>query len=505
MNQLKAGALLSYLIIGINMIVGLVYTPYMLRTLGQSEYGMYSLAASVIAYLTVLDLGFANAIIRYTAKFRAEGKKEEQYELFGMFFKLYAGIGIIALLIGLGILSNVNNLFGDTMTLEELSKMKVLMLLMSFNLAFTFPMSIFGAIISAYENFVFQRVVNLIRVVLNPLIMVVLLFFGYKAIAMVVITTLFNVITLSINCWYCFHKLDIKIYLRKFNIPLLKEIAAYSLWIFLAMIMNKIYWSLGQFVLGVYQGADSVAVYAVSIQLVLMFFAFNSAIHSMFLPKLTAMISKGATDVQISDTFIKTGRLQFAVMSLVVSTFILIGKEFVIFWAGTSYELSYTITLILIIPMMFVMIQSVGLSIMQARKTVKFNSLLSIFMSVLCVGVSIPMSVKYSEIGCATATAVSLIIGSIIILNVYYSIKQNLDIKKFWLNIVQMGVTPSILILCFFLIKKQFNLDSLFSVILFALLFAGVYIVCFWFVSLKKYEKDMILIPLKGVLKRINK
>ena len=78
-NQLKAGAFLSYVSIGLNNIVGLLYTPFMLRMMGQSEYGLYSLVASVVAYLTVLDLGFGNAIVRYTAKFRAEGKIREQY------------------------------------------------------------------------------------------------------------------------------------------------------------------------------------------------------------------------------------------------------------------------------------------------------------------------------------------------------------------------------------------------------------------------------------------
>ena len=77
-NQLKAGAILSYVIIAVNNIVGLLYTPFMLRMMGQNEYGLYSLVSSVVAYLTVLDLGFNNAIVRYTAKFRAEGKNEEQ-------------------------------------------------------------------------------------------------------------------------------------------------------------------------------------------------------------------------------------------------------------------------------------------------------------------------------------------------------------------------------------------------------------------------------------------
>ena len=85
-KSIKSWSSLNYVSIMLNMVVGLVYTPYMLRMLGQSEYGLYSLAASIIAYLTVLDLGFGNAIVRYTAKFEAEGKKREQQEMFGMFF-----------------------------------------------------------------------------------------------------------------------------------------------------------------------------------------------------------------------------------------------------------------------------------------------------------------------------------------------------------------------------------------------------------------------------------
>ena len=36
-NQLKAGAALNYVVIGLHTLVGLIYTPYMLRMMGQSE------------------------------------------------------------------------------------------------------------------------------------------------------------------------------------------------------------------------------------------------------------------------------------------------------------------------------------------------------------------------------------------------------------------------------------------------------------------------------------
>ena len=195
-NQLKAGVALNYLILGLNAITGLLYTPFMLRMLGQSEYGIYSLAASVIAYLSMLDFGFGNAVIRYTAKYRAEEKKEEQYELFGMFTKLYCAIGLITMGAGMVLYMYLGDLFGDTLTDVELNRTKIIVLLMIFNLAFSFPLSIYGAIITAYEDFVFLRVVQIARILLNLFVMITLLYFGYKAVAMVVVNTIFNFLSL---------------------------------------------------------------------------------------------------------------------------------------------------------------------------------------------------------------------------------------------------------------------------------------------------------------------
>ena len=350
-NQLKAGAVLSYVAIGLNNIVGLLYTPYMLRMLGQNEYGLYSLVASVVAYLTVLDLGFANAIVRYTAKFRAENKIQEQYEMFGMFFILYCGIGLIAFLIGLGLYFNVDVLFDATMNTEDLYKIRVMMLLMVFNIAFTFPMSIWGAIITAYENFVFQKLINIARIILNPLVMILLLSIGYKAIAMVVVITLFNVATLCINAWYCKCRLNIKVKFARFKWGFLKEVSVYSFWIFLNAIMDRIYWSTGQFVLGMFAGAVAVAIYAVAIQLEHIFMSFSTAISGVFLPKVTAMVAKGNSEKEISDLFIRTGRIQYLIMAFILTGFILFGKQFVILWAGSGYEEAYYISLLFFIPL----------------------------------------------------------------------------------------------------------------------------------------------------------
>lgn len=135
--------------------------------------------------------------------------------------------------------------------------------------------------------------VSIIRSVLNPIVMVLLLVIGYKAIAMVVVTTIFNIATLLINYWYCKNRLYIKVRFARFKWSFLKEVSIYSFWIFLNAIMDRIYWSTGQFVLGIYKGSVAIAIYAVAIQLESMYMLFSTAISSVFLPKVTSMVSRG--------------------------------------------------------------------------------------------------------------------------------------------------------------------------------------------------------------------
>jgi O-antigen/teichoic acid export membrane protein len=502
-NQLKAGAVLSYAILGLSNVVGLLYTPYMLRMMGQSEYGLYSLVASVVAYLTILDLGFGNAIVRYTAKFRAEGKTDEQYSMFGMFIVLYSFIALIALAAGLVLYFNVAAIFGSTMSAEELGKARILMLLMVFNLAFTFPFSIFGSIITAYEDFIFQKSIQIVRIILNTLIMILLLKLGYRAIGMVVLITVFNVTSLLINFWYCKYKLRIKFYFREFKWGFLKEIAMYSFFIFLGAIIDRLYWSTGQLVLGAFVGTAAVAVFAVGIQLEQMYMAFSTAISGVFLPRITAMTTYSESDKSISDLFIRTGRIQFIVMAFILTGFIIFGKQFIIIWAGADYADVYIIALLFFIPLTIPLIQNLGITILQARNKVKFRALLYIAIAVFSLALQLLLVKKYGGIGCAAAICTGLVLGHIIVMNIYYYKKQGIDIPKFWKEIGKMSFTPFILGSTAFFLLRFVELNNIFALGLGVMLFSLIYIPIFWFAGMNQSERDLMKKPLNRVLKKL--
>lgn len=492
MNQLKLGAILNYIVIGLSVLSGLLYTPYMLRMMGQSEYGLYSLVVSIIAYLTVLDLGFGNAITRYTARFKAQGKVEEQYEMFGMFFLLYIVIAFVTVCIGLGLYFNVEQMFGDTMTAIELERAKILLLVLLFNLAFTFPMSIFGSIMYAYECFVFPKVVNIIRVVLNIIVMVTLLEHGYKAVAMAVVQTIFNMLTLSINFLYCKYRLHIHMYFRKFNWVFLKEVSVYSFWIFLNIIMDRIYWSTGQFVLGAVVGTVAVSVFALAIQLQTIYMQFSTAISSLFLPKVTAMVANGESDKAISDLFIKTGRIQFLMMFMILCGFIVFGKSFIFLWAGEGYEDVYCITLLFFASFLTPLIQNMGITILQARNQMRFRSLLYLVISFVALAFEVILSHYWGGIGCAIAVSGALLIGSGLIINIYYQRVQHLEIVCFWKNILRMAIMPAAASLVFYMILQNYEINTWSDWIKWVAVFLPIYGITTFVGAMNKTEKKMI-------------
>lgn len=501
-KQRKIGAVLSYFSIIVTTLVQLLYTPYLIKTLGQSEYGLYSLVSSIIGYLTVLDLGFGNAIIVYTSKYRAQGKYEEEKKLHGMFFIVFCVIGIIASIFGILLYFNVDTFFSSTMTSAELNKAKIMMLILTFNLAITFPFSIYSSIISAYEKFTFQKIIAIANTLVKPLLMIPLLAIGYKSITMTVVLTLANIMSLVSNYIYCRKKLCIKIKFLGFDKILFKTILGYSIWIFLGVIVDKINWSIDQFVLGAVSGTIAVSIYSVANQINTLFVNLSNSISGVMLPKISKMIAKKATPEELTEEMIKVGRIQVYIIFLMVSGLIIFGKKFIILWVGKTYISSYYCLLFLSVPLAIPLIQNLGISIRQALNKHKVASLINIFVAIVNFIFTLFLAKRYGAIGASVGTGMGTII-TIILINIFYHKSLKLNMLKFWKNIINL-VTPFLIlsILSYFLVNSLIISDSLIiycgEIIIYTIIYATVsYFLCF-----NQYEKGIINMIIGKVLKK---
>lgn len=490
-KQRKLGVIFSYVSIVVSTLVQLLYTPFLIRKLGQSEYGLYSLVANIIGYLTVLDLGFGNAIIVYTAKYRAQKKYDEEKKLHGMFKIIFIIIGIIAAILGVILYFCVDVFFGNTMTNVEIQKLKIMMLILSFNLMLTFSFSIYSSIISAYEKFTFQKIMSIINTLLKPLLMIPLLFLGFKSIAMCVIITIINIIVLLSNYIYCKNKLKINIKFLGFDKILFKTIFGYSIWIFMQVIVDKINWSVDQFILGAVSGTIAVSVYAIASTLNQLFINLSTAVSSVFLPKMSKLVAKNASSEILTNEMIKVGRIQTYIIFLMCTGLILFGKQFIMLWAGEGFNDSYYVALILIIPACLSLIQNLGLSILQAMNKYRFLSISSFITAFFNVIISVFLAKKWGVIGAAMGTGMSLI-TYFVVLNVIYNKIIKIDIIKFW-KVIFWQILPMLIPVLFILLFTKFViLKGLIGFVMYIGIYVVIYFFTCYFLIMNKYEKNII-------------
>lgn len=488
-DQRKIGVLLTYVSEIVAIATGLIYTPVMLRLLGQSEYGLYQLVYSVVSYLSLLSFGFSSAYIRFYSRYKVAQDDRGIARLNGMFLTIFAGISVICLMCGLIMVGNTRGILGKQLTDSELQTAKILLILMVFNLMMTFLSSVFDCYVSAHEQFVFQKTIIVLQRLFNPFMALPLLIMGYGSIAMIGVTTFLTILKFLVNGYYCKKKLKMQFVFSGFKWELFKEMWSFTFYIFLGMIVNQINWSADKFLLGRLLGTSAVAVYGVASQINTLYVQLSSAISSVFIPQINRLVAEGNQMDKINHLLVKTGRFQYMLLSLVLTGFILFGQEFIVLWAGEGYEEAYQITLLLIIPATIPLIQNIGVEVQRAMNREKVRSYVYLGIACLNVLISIPFIKIWGASGAAFGTAMSLIVGNGLFMNMYYYKAIKLDILKFWKEITNFS-KGLIIPICFGVVMKQiFNTSHIGIYMLAIVLYTVVYLCSIWYISMNEYEK----------------
>lgn len=488
-SQIKIGAILSYTIVGINILIGFIYTPILIRTLGQAEYGLYSLVYSFMSYLTILDFGLGNAIIVYTSKALVKGKKEEEYKLNGILFIVYTIIGIVTLLLGVILYFNVESMFSKTMSVYEYTEAKKMIIIFTLNIALSFPLSVYKNIVVAYEKFIFNKVLKIIEIATAPIITLPLLIFYPKAWIIVIIAAILNLIASFINVFYAKRKLKVKLSFKNLEFSSLKHIFSYSFYVFLTVIVDKINWSVDQVILGATSGTLTVAVYAVGAKINHLFNTLSTALIGVTLPKISKMEEEKKSISEFNQIFLQTGRIQFLILALVYSGFIIFGKTFLGFWAGRSYEDAYFITIILMSGGIIPLIQNIASGILRVKNKHKVETLIVCLVAVFNVIISIFLAQMWGGIGAALGTFITLFIGEVLILNIYYKKSIDLDTPQFLWQIFKMSLPILIIAIISYIIYNYIIPTKFLYLVIGIGLYSIIYMFTVWNFSMNKYEK----------------
>lgn len=218
----------------ISMFVALFTTRIFLNVLGASDYGLYSLIASVIAFFGFLQDSLVIATLRFLCFFKGRGEIDKQRKVFNVSALLH---GIIAFFVALSLLLVSNFLFDGFLSIEpsRLGVARHVYFLMIVTFVFSVVSIPYDSLLNANENMRFYSIVgiveSLLRMALSFLISYSpidkLIFYAYGLALITVLSLLVKRIYCHMNYVECSYSL------KSIDREILKQMISYGGWNFL--------------------------------------------------------------------------------------------------------------------------------------------------------------------------------------------------------------------------------------------------------------------------------
>lgn len=429
-SQIKMGAVISYLAIAVNCVTALLYLPWMAGVIGQTNYGLYMLASSFIS-LFMVDFGLGSAVSRFLAKYRAEGRKEEADYFMSVIMKLYllidAGICIV-----LFILWFFLDRIYTGLEPAEISVFRTLYLIVGFFSIISFPFEPLSGVLTAYEKFIQLKICDMGQKLFSVALIVMALLLGYGVEAVVLANAASSLIFIVMKAIIVFMQIPVRIRLHtaKRNDGVIWEMLSFSIWTTVSTLASRCIFSLASSILGILSNSREIAVFAPASALEGYFFSFAAAVNGMFLARISKYVAKNEED-RIFDLMVKIGRYQLIALGLIYTEFICVGREFMVLWMGREYEKAYYCAILLFLPDFFMYTEQIANTMVIAKNEIKRQAIGSVFMAVICVGVSVRLCGKLGALG----SSIGIMCGFLFMffyMNVVYSKRLGIDIRRFF-------------------------------------------------------------------------
>ena len=448
MNQRKIGLFLNYINIVIHTFINLMYVPVLIYYIGKNEYGLYQLICSFIAYFSIMDFGLSATIVRFYVKYKTLNNIKAIENILAIAMWCYFVITLLITSMGVLCYFNLDIIFSNTMSIIEIISAKKLFILLLINIVVVISTMIFKAIINAHEKFLLLKSLDLLQLVLQPFFIILILQKYPYAFSVALVQTVLNIIMSFIRIYYCINNLHVRIKFYYWDKTLFKDFKKLALSVFFVSLVDQIFFKTNQIILGIISGTTAVAMYSIALVIYTAYMSLSTNITGIYLPYVTNLITQKKSINILSNLFIDMGKWQYYLLTLILTSFFIFGKQFILLWTGYGFEEVYWIVLIIIIPLTIELIQNIGSAILQAQNRYNFRAKVYFAMGIFNLCLAIPLGLRYGGMGCAFATGLSMFIGNGLIMNYYYLKVTKLDIKSFWQQIgkITIGIIPITLI-----------------------------------------------------------
>jgi len=490
-SQLLGGALISYISIAFNILSGLLYTPWMIRTIGDDQYALYTLAISVIN-MFLIDFGLSSAISKFLSSYYAKGDYEEANRFMGIVYKiLFVIAGIIAIVL------TVFYFFIDNVYVRlnpnDLIVFKRLFVVVSLYSVISFPFSAFNSVLMANERFIEVKLCGLLSRVLSVILIIICLVCQLGVYSLVLVHAFVNLGMIALKCRLVNTRTKQKTNLKVWDKSIANSLFSFSVWIALRGIAQRCIFTVMPTIIAMILGSKEITIFSLAATLEGYVFNFSEAINGMFMPKISKMLRKDDALEQVGSLLGKVSKFHVFTIGLIFVGFLCIGDSFVNLWIGSGYLDVYFCTLFLVFPALIDVPQQVAKTTLLACDVVKQQAIVYIIMSIINVVMAIVMLNTFGIIGAAIAVCVAYLVRTIG-MNYLYKKYLSINIKKYFVETYGRWIICAFLtVICEKVLSKVINLTGVYELIVMGTIIVIAYTILYALICVKPKEiKNLI-------------
>jgi O-antigen/teichoic acid export membrane protein len=396
----------SWLGLAVNVVTGLIISPYILHRLGDEAFGLWVLVFAITGYYGLFDFGVRSSVIRYVAKFKALDDQEHLNRLVNTTLVSYSCIGGLLL-----VLTFVGSLFVSRIFNVHpayAGTARILFLMVGGSLALGFPLAVFGGVLEGLQRFYLLNLINIVNTVLRALLVVVVLNRGYGLLMVAAVTVIFPIINGLVNAANALRLTRVRISSRYVSRQTFRDVLSYSSGIFLISLATKLRFKTDAMIIGTFLSSAAIAYFAIGSRLVDYASDLVSSLAQIFVPMSSQSQAKGDV-AHLRKMFVAGNRGCALIIFPITALFLILGKSLIEVWVGAKYiAASYPVLVVLIIPSTLMLAQATsgrmlyGLAKHQTwAKVVLIEGVANVILSIILVQ-------RFGIIGDALGTAIPL-------------------------------------------------------------------------------------------------
>ncbi len=473
----------------VTAIVAFFLSPFIVRHLGDSGYGIWTLTMSLTGYLGLLDLGVRGAVTRYVAKFHAQAADEDASRVVSSGLTIFLAAGAIAILVAVGIaLLAVGHLkIPDSYRVVA----RVVLILTGLNIAVSLISGVFGGVVAALQRFDLQNALEIGNAVSRTTAIVFVLSYGGGLISFAVIQLAFAILLGAANVVLAFHLYpQLRIHFSAGDKENLKLIFSFSFYSFFLRISSYLVFYTDSVVIGTFLPVSMVTFFAIAGNLMNYSRELLSGISTASGPLATVLETSGEEE-ELRRVLLKGSRFASMVFFPIGICFLIRGSSFIGLWMGPSYaSLSGKVLMILAVALFFASGNQVTTNMTISIGRHKGMVPAFLFEGLWNLGLSMVLVRFYGIVGVALGTTLPNLATQLLFWPWYihrvYKIHPLTYVFSTW---VRPGLAVVPYAICTYVIEKRWpatNLLIFFVQVAFALPTAGI---AFWFLCTTPEER----------------